>query len=123
MRIKTGVHWLDAYVEQADEAGAPETMDLESGRLLYSRIIPQDVPMPIYRRLPISYQLIHGRARQRPEDVIAAAIKMFAETPVRHDTPPCRDMDAAEDGSRQKRKSEHTRGKTLAQASERSANA
>jgi hypothetical protein len=83
MRRKTGVHWLDAYVEQAEREGVPETIDRESGRLLYGRILQQDVPMKIYRRLAIPYVVIHGRARQRPGDVITAAKQVFAEAPLR----------------------------------------
>lgn len=84
MRMKTGIHWLDAYVEQAEREGVPETIDLKSGRMVYCRILQQDMPMKIYRRLPIPYVVIHGRARQRPDDVIAAAKKVFAEAPLRY---------------------------------------
>jgi hypothetical protein len=79
---KTGIGWIDAFVEQADNEGVPETIDLESGRRLYSSILLQDVPMSIYRRLPIPYRVVHDRPRQRPGDVIAYAKQLFAEAPV-----------------------------------------
>jgi hypothetical protein len=82
MRTKTGISWIDAYVEQADREGVPLTIDRESGRELYSRILQQDVPMSIYRRLPIPTVVIHDRPRQRPEDIIAAAKQVFTEATV-----------------------------------------
>lgn len=85
MRTSSGVPWIDAYVNQADREGVPLTIDRESGRMLYSRILQQDIPMSVYRCLPIPTVVIHERPRQRPEDIIAAAKKIFAEAPVHSD--------------------------------------
>jgi hypothetical protein len=73
MRSKTGVIWLDNTIEQADKAGFPHLRDREDCCLLYSRLIGQPVALETYRRLRIPTVVIHGRAKQRPADVVAKA--------------------------------------------------
>jgi hypothetical protein len=79
MHSKTGVIWLDNAVEHADRAGFPDIRDREDCCLIYSRLICQPVAPETYRRLPIRTIVVHGRAKQRLDDVDAHARKVIAE--------------------------------------------
>jgi hypothetical protein len=90
MRTKTGVSWLDAAVEQADQNGFPALRDRDDCRLIFSRLIGHRVGDRSYRALPIPTFIVHGRAKQRVADAVAYARKMIAEAVPHTPEPPRR---------------------------------
>jgi hypothetical protein len=79
MRTKTGVSWLDAAVEQADQNGFPAIRDRDDCRLIFSRLIGHRVGERSYRALPIPTFIVHGRAKQRVSDTVAYAGRAIDE--------------------------------------------
>jgi hypothetical protein len=79
MRTKSGVGWIDAAVEQADQNGFPLVRDRDDCRLIVSRLIGHQIGERSYRDLPIPTFIVHGRAKQRVADAVAHAQKMIAE--------------------------------------------
>jgi hypothetical protein len=79
MRTKSGVGWIDAAVEQADQNGFPLVRDRDDCRLIVSRLIGHPIGERSYRDLPITTFIVHGRAKQRVADAVAYAKKMIAE--------------------------------------------
>jgi hypothetical protein len=79
MRTKSGVGWIDAAVEQADQNGFPHVRDRDDCRLIVSRLIGHPIGERSYRDLPIPTFIVHRRAKQRVADAVAYARKMIAE--------------------------------------------
>ena len=79
MRTKSGVGWIDAAVEQADQNGFPHVRDRDDCRLIVSRLIGHPIGERSYRDLPITTFIVHGRAKQRVADAVAYAKKIIAE--------------------------------------------
>jgi hypothetical protein len=79
MRTKTGVSWLDAAVDQADQNGFPLVRDRNDCRLIVSRLVGHQIGDRSYRDLPIPTFIVHGRAKQRIADAVAHAKKVIAE--------------------------------------------
>jgi hypothetical protein len=79
MRTKSGVGWIDAAVEQADQNGFPLVRDRNDCRLIVSRLIGHQIGERSYRDLPIPTFIVHGRAKQRIADAVAYAKKVIAD--------------------------------------------
>jgi hypothetical protein len=90
MRTKSGVGWIDAAVEQADQNGFPLVRDRDDCRLIVSRLIGHQIGERSYRDLPITTFIVHGRAKQRVADAVAYARKMIAEAAPHTPEPPRR---------------------------------
>ena len=89
MRTQTGVSWIDAAIEQADQNGFPLVRDRDDCRLIVSRLIGHPIGERSYRALPIPTFIVHGRAKQRVADAVAHAKKVIAEA-VPHTPAPVR---------------------------------
>ena len=79
MRTQTGVSWIDAAIEQADQNGFPLVRDRDDCRLIVSRLIGHPIGERSYRALPIPTFIVHGRAKQRVADAVAHAKMEIAE--------------------------------------------
>jgi hypothetical protein len=90
MRTKSGVGWIDAAVEQADQKGFPLVRDRDDCRLIVSRLIGHAIGERSYRDLPIPTFIVCGRAKQRVADAVAYAKKLIAAAAPHTPAPPRR---------------------------------
>jgi hypothetical protein len=78
--MKTGVHWLDDIVEQAN---LPQRVNRDTAAVIYGKLIGKPVSKHTFRRLPIPY-IIHGRDASYMVDAIVTEVRRrIAEAPVR----------------------------------------
>jgi hypothetical protein len=78
--MKTGVHWLDEIVEQAN---LPQQVNRDTAALIYGKLIGKPVSKNTLRRLPIPYKLVDRDSSYEVANIVAAARKRLDEAPVR----------------------------------------
>jgi hypothetical protein len=78
--MKTGVHWLDEIVEQAN---LPQRVNRDTAALIYGKLIGEPVSKNTLRRLPIPYKLVDRDSSYEVANIVAAARKRLDEAPVR----------------------------------------